>query len=317
MSAVRDSGARREPAGAPLRPRSGSAFADRTRGEGTGSRGGGPRAFLALVLSIACAGARADSPAGPATKAAGPWPGEFRVLEPKAVEILKASSARLAAARTMTFTAVTGEESPSRLGPPLSYETQSLVALQRPDRLRVVTTGDGPRSELYYDGKSLSAFVPAENLLATAKAPDTIDGALRAAHEMAHIYYPFADVIVADPFGDLAPDLRLAFYVGQSHVVGGVATDVVAYATDEVFIQVWIGVDDRLPRRFRAVYVRDPLQLRHEMDLSSWQIDPKLAPDAFRLPAAALGAKPIPFGRPESRAASAKPPAPSGQAPAK
>jgi len=38
------------------------------------------------------------------------------VLEPKAIDLLKAASSRLAAARTMTFTAVISYESPSRLG---------------------------------------------------------------------------------------------------------------------------------------------------------------------------------------------------------
>jgi len=73
------------------------------------------------------------------------------VLEPKAMEILKAACDRLAAARSMAFTAVATYESPSRLGPPLAYATRSEVALRRPDRLRVVTPGDGPASALYYD----------------------------------------------------------------------------------------------------------------------------------------------------------------------
>jgi hypothetical protein len=63
--------------------------------------------------------------------------------EPKALAVLKASSARLAAARTMRFTAVVSYGSPSRIGPALVYTTWSMVTLQRPDKLRVITTGDG------------------------------------------------------------------------------------------------------------------------------------------------------------------------------
>src|SRR5690242_12196689 len=58
-------------------------------------------------------------------------------LEPKAVEILKAMSDRLAAARTMTFTAVAMYEAPARTGQPLAYTTLSEVTVQRPDRLKV------------------------------------------------------------------------------------------------------------------------------------------------------------------------------------
>src|SRR5271165_3483426 len=54
-------------------------------------------------------------------------------LEPKAIELLKASSARLAAAHTLSFTAVEIFEHPSRQGHPLAYATKSEITLQRPD----------------------------------------------------------------------------------------------------------------------------------------------------------------------------------------
>ncbi len=242
------------------------------------------------------------------------WAKEVQVLEPKAVEILKAASARLAAARTLSFTAVIADEAPSRLGPPLLYASRSEVALQRPDRLRVVTSGAGPRSDVYVNGTKLSAYVPAEGLLAQAAVPPTLDGALEAADHIGHIYFPFADLIVADPYADLAPDLRLAFYIGKSEAVGGVATDMVAYATDDVFIQAWIGVDDKLPRRLRAIYLMDGGSLRHEMELSSWKINPQLPASTFALPAAARNAKPIAFGRPGLSAVTAPAkPAPTPQ----
>ena len=137
-------------------------------------------------------------------------------LEPKAIDILQAASARLAAARTMRFTAVIDYESPSLLGPPLIYTTKSDVALQRPDKLRVITPGDGPPSEFYYDGKVMMAFAPTENLVAVADAPPTIDAMLKAAYDSAAIYFPFSDVIVADPYKDIAEGLKVAFYIGQS-----------------------------------------------------------------------------------------------------
>lgn len=93
-------------------------------------------------------------------------------LQPKAVEILKAASARLAAANSMAFTAVISYEGPSLLGPPLIYSTKSEVTMRRPNKLKVLTLGDGPPSEFYYDGKLMMAFAPTENLVAVADAPD-------------------------------------------------------------------------------------------------------------------------------------------------
>jgi hypothetical protein len=265
-----------------------------------------PMLALCVLLAAACAGCQhVPGQAGEqiATPAAQPL-----LMEPRAIDLLKASSARLAAARTMSFTAVVSYEHPSIYGPPLVHTTQSAVTLQRPDKLRVITSGDGPANEFYYNGKTMMAFSPAENLVAVADAPPSIDAMLEAAYRSAAIYYPFADVIVADPWRDIAEELDLAFYIGRSNVVGGTTTDMVAYATRGAFIQVWIGTEDKLPRRARAVYRSDPAQLRHQMDLSDWQIDPPVAADAF-MSKRAEAAKRIPFAHPDSK------PLPEGQAP--
>ncbi len=230
-------------------------------------------------------------------------------LEPKAVEILKAAGSKLAAARTMSFTAVATYESPSRLGPPLAYTTKSEVMLQRPDKLLVITPGDGAATEFYYDGKTMTAFSPVENLAAVAPAPATVDAMLKAAYDQAAIYFPFTDVIVTDPYKAISEGLVLAFYIGQSDVVGGTKTDMVAYADKDMFAQIWIGAEDKLPRMIRAVYRTDPARLRHQLELSNWQLDPAVPAEAFGS-AKAAKANPMPFAHPNPKKAQGdKPPA--------
>lgn len=239
-------------------------------------------------------------------------PPEVRLtLEPKAIDILKAACSRLAAARTMSFTAVVTHENPSRLGTPLVYTTKSEVTLQRPDKLRVITPGDGPATEFYYDGTKMTAFAPAENLAAVADAPPTIDAALHAAYTSAAIYFPFTDLIVADPYKDIADGLIVAFYIGQSQVVGGTTTDMIAYGNNDVFVQVWIGVEDKLPRMVRAVYRADRAALRHQMEVSNWQLDPAIPADAFSS-AKAGSANQMAFAHPEMKLPSAARPATKG-----
>src|SRR5262245_19552736 len=175
--------------------------------------------ILLLTVFLATTNANAQgtppkikkSPTAAKTASPPPVPPPDFTLEPKAMDILKAACSRLAAAKAMTFTAVVSYESPSRLGTPLIYTTKTEVSLQRPDKLRVITSGDGPASEFYYDGKVMMAFEPAANLVAVADAPPTIDGALQAAYDSAAIYFPFTDVIVTDPYKDIADGLKLAF----------------------------------------------------------------------------------------------------------
>ena len=226
-----------------------------------------------------------------------PAPEPTPSLEQKALDILKAASSRLAAARTMKFTAIHFYESPSRQGHPLAFTTKSEVTLQRPDKLRVMILADGPASEFYYDGKKMMAYAPAENLVATADAPPTIDATLEQAYHSAAIYFPFADWIVADPYKQMSEDMKLAYYIGQSKVVGGTTTDMVAYTDHGVFIEAWIGAEDKLPRLLHATYLDDPERLRHTLVLSDWQLDAAVPPDTFTS-AKAVSANPIPFAHP-------------------
>jgi len=246
--------------------------------------------MLAATIAFAVAGMLAaqtpqqKAPAAPAAKAKAAKKADTGfdlVLEPRAMDLLKAASAKLAAAKSISFTATVGYEYPSKLGPPIVYTTRYDVAMQRPDKLRVLNLGDGPTSELYYDGKTITAYAPVENLAAVADAPPTIDAALAAAFENAQLYFPFSELVAADPYKALTDGAILAFYIGQSSSVGGVKTDMLAWANDDVFMQIWIGADDKLPRRIRATFREDPLRLRHEMELSNWQLDPAFPPDAF------------------------------------
>jgi hypothetical protein len=252
-----------------------------------------PLGFALLVLA---ASMDAQAVATKPVADAGP------TLEPKAIEILKAASNRLATAHSMSFTADVTYESPTRQGPPLVYATQSDVTMVRPNKLRVITPFDGPASEFYYDGKLMMAYAPAEDLLAVADAPPTIDATLEAAFNKAGIYFPFTDVIVSDPYRDLSDGLTVAYYVGQSHVVAGITTDIVAYITNGVFIQAWIGADDKLPRILRAIYLDDKLQQRHILALSNWKLNPDVAPDVFGTPAVAT-AKRMNFAHPTAASA--------------
>jgi hypothetical protein len=239
--------------------------------------------LVATGLLLSAAAATADEPK----------------IQPKAVELLKTMSATLAAAHSMSFTALTTYESPSRFEVPLAYTTISEVTMQRPNQLRVITPADGHASEFYYDGKTMTAFSPEPNLVAVADAPPTLDATLKAAYDQAAIYFPFTDVLVKDPYADIADGLEIAFVIGQSHVVGGTTTDMVAIADHHVFAQIWIGAKDHLPRRIRAVFGNDPARLRHDLELSNWKLNITVPADAFTPTKRIAGARHIAFARPD------------------
>jgi hypothetical protein len=262
------------------------------------------RPTLALLLGAALAWpaaaqtTMAPAPAKAAAKKATAKPAPFKAtLEPRAVELLKGMSARLAAARSLSFTAVASYEYPSRLGPPIVYTMRYDVALQRPNQLKIVVPGDGPATEFYWDGKEMVAFAPAENLVAVAAAPPTLEGALKQAFDSAAIYFPFTDLLLPDPYGAISPGAVTAFVVGPSALVGGVKTDMIVWANNEVFLQIWLGAEDKLPRRIRAQFRADPKGLRHDLELSNWQLDGALPDQTFSTAKAKAG-QPMAFATP-------------------
>jgi hypothetical protein len=270
------------------------------------SRTGGGAVLLASAGLLAMLAGPAMGGAAQAAEAAAEVAPPAIELEPRALGILKGACDTLAAAKTVSFKAVVAEESPSRLGPPLLYSSRYQVVLQRPDKLRILSPGDGPATEFYYDGKSMAAFAPKENYIARADAPPTIDAALDQAFTKAQIYYPFMDLLDAEPYKNVLNGLRVAFYIGESDSIGGVKTYMVAYANDHAFVQAWIGVDDKLPRRLRAIYRKDSSMLRHEMDIVDWKLNQPVAASTFAVPAAASRAMPIPFDRPDVAPAASK-----------
>jgi len=151
----------------------------------------------------------------------------------------------------------------------------------------------------------MMAYTPGADLVAVTDAPPTIEEAMKAAYDKAAIYFPFAEVVVGDPYKNLSDGLTSAFVVGQSHVIGDTITDMVAIANANVQAEIWIGIADGLPRMVRAIYPRDPMQSRYEIQFSNWRLNPALKNTDFTS-AEALKAPRMDFARPDA-ALSGKP----------
>lgn len=225
------------------------------------------------ICAVAPVLAQQKAPTVAPAKAAG--------IEPKALELLKAMSQRLAGASSLSFTVRRAFDEVSANGQPLLYMTSSEVTLKRPDGLRIITPGDGPREEFYYDGKSMMAYLPASKLVAISDAPPNLDEMLEAAYAKAGIYFPFVDFIVADPFASLTEKLVSAFIMGKSNVVAGVETDIVVIANDAVQAQIWIGSADQLPRLVWITPLTGQRKPRNVVEFANWTLGAPTSAETF------------------------------------
>jgi len=237
---------------------------------------------------------------------AGPPP----AIEPKATEILQAGCNTLADAKAMSFDALNTYERAARNGQPLFYSTLNHVTLSRPDKLRVETPGDGVPDIFIYDGHKMMAYVPLEQFVAVSDAPANIDEMIDAAWNLAGIYFPFSDVILSHPCQVFEENgMKSAFYVGQSKVIGGTTTDMVAVAGDDVQAELWIGATDHLPRLVRVVYPNEPGHALYQTEYSNWRIMDHADDALFSPDESVKAAKPIPFAPPGAAPAPGAPPA--------
>ena len=251
-------------------------------------------ATLTILLCAASACAppawaqqNAQPPAKPPAAASGP------AVEPKAVELLNAMGARLDAAKSMSFSVKTAFEEPARNGQPLFYMVQASVSLERPDKMKVVTSGDGPPSEFLYDGKTIMEYLPTQNMVAQTEAPPALGAMLDEVYEKYGIYFPFIHYLVDQSHEKLIDGLTSAFVIGQSKLVGGTTTDMVALANDHVQVQVWIGSDDKLPRQLWLTFTHAPQKPLRMTEFSDWKLDQPIE----MMPPNTQSAATIDFGR--------------------
>ncbi len=255
---------------------------------------------LALAGVCALFPAHAEQPS-----AAPPTKSEAVAIDPKALDLLKGMSDTLAKASSMSFDVRRAFDEPAANGQPLFYMISSKVTLQRPDKLKVLTPGDGPPSEFFYDGKEMVIFLPESNLAAVEVAPPKLDDMLEAAFTKAGVYFPFVDFIVADPYAVITEGVTSAFVMGQSKVVGGIKTDIVAIANANFQAQIWIGASDKLPRLVWLNPAQTKDKPRSMIEFSNWKLGEPLKHESFRSAAAAKAGR-MKFDQP-GEAASSKP----------
>ena len=107
------------------------------------------------------------------------------------------------------------------------------MTLNRPDKLRATRTGGFANIEMVFDGKTLTLLGKNANLYAQIEAPGTIDQLVDVLRDKYHRPVPAADLLMADPYKELMPDVTDTKDLG-SGVIRGTECDHLAFRTKEV-----------------------------------------------------------------------------------
>ena len=203
------------------------------------------------------------------------------IVEKYALDRLKQMSDKLASSKAFTFRASSFIEVPAITGQFLTLFTESDIALQRPNKLRVDVSGDVPGFQLYFDGTKLSAFDPQKNLHSVSAPLATIDVMLDFVLTKAQINFPSADFMYSNPYAVMTKNLTHAIVVGPS-MVNGVPCEHFAYMEPGLNWEIWIENGARaLPLRLAMTYKQASNFPRFMVEYKYWNLTPKLNADLF------------------------------------
>jgi hypothetical protein len=247
---------------------------------------------------------KSSSKTGPAAPAA---------VNEQALAALKEMSSALASAKTLRFKVRSLIPMKTASGAWITLIGEASVMRAGNDKLHVETGGDLFPFQLFFDGKSVTAFSPEKKVYARRDASGTIDEALAQAAKNGEAYFVFADLVSADPYAAMTKGLQSAIVVGTSTVDGREAQHLAARGKALEW-EVWIGTKDRLPRMVTLTDTGDARKPTQIVLLSDWELDQSLPADAFSFNAPA-DATQIPFGDPAKRTAIGRRPPQAGEQP--
>ncbi len=259
-----------------------------------------PRFIAALlVLSLVGPTGHAFAQQAAQTKDALPAP----VIDQRALDMLKKMSDTLSQAKTIRFQARSMVPIRTPGGVWINLYGTSQVVMQGPDKLFASTGGDFAAHDFYFDGKTIAMYSPAKNLYSVRQAPATIDEMIEQAYKEDGKSFPYADLLVSEPYAVLTDGLIGALYVGQSVIrplagAGGVKTDHLVFSNKGVEWQIWIDALDHLPRLVVATYLDEIGEPSYSVEFGDWKIDEPVNADVFEFKNT-MNAVKVEFKKPE------------------
>ena len=213
--------------------------------------------------------------------------GALRADEAFARSQIDAMSRYLAAQPALSFDFDTSLDVVTAENQKLTIASSGSVAMQRPDKLRVVRQGGFASVEATFDGKMLSVLNRDALAYAQADLPGTIDALVTFLHDELGRPVPGADLLLSDPGAVLMDGATDVKDLGAG-VIGGTVCDHFAVRTADVDWQIWVAQGEA-PYPCRYVITNKDVAgwPEYRLDVSSWGKGAAAAEFAFEPPAGA------------------------------
>ena len=252
-----------------------------------------------VTLLAAAAFLGAGAPAQAQDMAAAAAPSSVKeIKDERALKLLKGMSDKLAGAKSLSFQFRGLVPTSAPTGQYVNLLASTRVVMQRPDKLFVQARGDLFPSDLYYNGKTVTAIGAGQKFYAQRDAAGgVIEAFMKNGEPGGDAVAPFLDLLVADPYAQLTRGLSSALWVGQSSV-GGVKTDHLAFSAPGVDWEIWIGAQDKLPRLMVVSHRTGERQPTFTVELLDWKVNASVPASTFNavIPKGAVRIEFKPYG---------------------
>ncbi len=229
--------------------------------------------LLALTVLGLSNGVRAEDT--PAAAAAAP------LVAPEAIDALKNMGAHL---QTLKRFEVSTEATGERVladGQKLQHTASAQMDVERPNRLRVRMSSARAERELFYDGKTVTLFTPAQKSYSTVDFSGNLGELINRLEERYGIDVPLSDLFVWGTPAAPLDKIESAMNAGQDFV-GGDLCDHYAFRQGDFDWQIWITTGSKpLPRRIVIVNRADEARPQ-SVSVLDWNLKPTFKDSVFK-----------------------------------
>jgi hypothetical protein len=201
-------------------------------------------------------------------------------IDPLALRVLQATTDSVKNAKAFSFRAIVSRERLGSNDEVLTFFRQSEVTVSRPDKLRILTTGDHQKIDLYHNQGQVVLYSPEKKLFTELKTSQTLDQVIDRLEER-DIQLPMSPLLRADPYKTLADGLTRAAVIGRVEIEGKTFHHLVFSEKDAEW-QIWVeGGGKPTLRRAQVVYRNVPREPRVTINFSDWNLSATPSADYF------------------------------------
>jgi hypothetical protein len=206
-------------------------------------------------------------------------PGSLLAAEtpPNADQLLRQMSSKLAAAKTLRVEAVREIDAALLEGRSVAEKAKISAVVRRPDKISAVSRSNQGVRRFIADGNQLTILDEKTNHYSVVPMRTGIDGLVEQLDKHYGFTPPLAEFALSDPYKDLKRQAKTITYLGRGKTTAGflglfgVDCHRIGLKGREADAELWIGVEDHLPRKLTATFHREGNpQVR--LSMSKWDL---------------------------------------------